>query len=77
MFKLTWASVSNKFCPFIIIVPDVYTLFEVYHLLKGYEPKDGSTPAYIEVTNLDGIKIDMSKGLAYAASRRTCSQPPV
>lgn len=71
MYKISWARKSDKFHRTFLIVPDVHALFDVYHIVTGYGLNDGCTPIDIKVTNLDGYEIDMTKGLAEAASSGT------
>lgn len=67
MYKISWGQKSDRFLRVFCIVPNVDVLFDLYHILTGYGRNDGPTPVDIEVTNLDGHVIDMSKGLADAA----------
>lgn len=67
MYKISWAKKSDKFSIKFILVPDVHTLFDIYHIITGYGRKDGCVPIDIKVTNLNGEVIDMSKGLNHVA----------
>lgn len=73
MYKISWARKNDKFHKTFVIVPDVYALFSVYHVVTGYGRNDGSSPVDIVVTNLSGHVVDMSKGLADAAGQGTYS----
>lgn len=73
MFKISWGRKNDKFHQTFILVPDVHSLFEIYHIINGYGTNDGITPTDIKVTNLDGEEIDMKNGLANAASYGTYS----
>jgi len=75
MYKITWSKSSDPFHITYILVPDAYALFSAYFVITGYGRNDGCSPINIKVTNLDGYEIDMSKGLANAASSGTyCSR---
>lgn len=71
MYKISWGRKSDIFHKTYIIVPDVHSLFETHFIISGYGRDDGCTPANIVVTNLDGVVIDITKGLANAASHCT------
>ena len=73
MFKISWARPTDKYHRVFIIVPDVRTLFDTYWVITGYGRRDGMTPVDVQVTNLDGHSVDMSQGLAAAASVGTYS----
>lgn len=71
MFKITWGKRSDRFSRSCIICPDVEALFDAWFVITGYGRDDGCTPINVEVSNLDGVLIDMTKGLADAAGRGT------
>ena len=68
MYKISWVRKSDKFHRTFVIVPDVYALFEIYHIITGYGRGDGISPQNVKVTNLEGDIVDMTKGLPNAAS---------
>lgn len=69
MFKITWGKSSDEFDRVYIIAPDAKSLFAIWFVITGYGRNDGCTPVNVRVTNLDGVEVDMSRGLACAASR--------
>jgi hypothetical protein len=71
MYKISWGKKSDKYHRTFLIVPDVHALFDVYFVVTGYGRNDGCTPVDVTVTNLDGHEIDMTNGLAEAASSGT------
>ncbi len=71
MFKISWGKRSDPLERRFVIVPDVYSLFDLYFVLTGYGRDDGCTPVDVKVTDLDGHEVDMSKGSLYAASQGT------
>lgn len=73
MYKISWARASDKFHRVFVVVPDVHSLFDLYFVLTGYGRRDGCVPIDIQVTNLDGHAVDMTQGLAAAASAGTYS----
>jgi len=73
MFKISWARKSDRFHRTFIVVPCVRALFDAYHIITGYGRDDGCVPIDIKVTNLDGEEVDMTNGLAEAASMGTYS----
>lgn len=72
MYKISWSKPCSGSRAFIL-VSDVHALFDAYWVITGYGRRDGLTPIDIVVTNLDGDVVDMSKGLAAAASYGTYS----
>lgn len=73
MYKISWGRKNDKFYQTFLVVQDVHTLFEIYHVITGYGRDDGCVPVNVLVTNLDGFEVDMSKGLAAVASCGTYS----
>jgi hypothetical protein len=71
MFKVRWGRIADTFDTSMVLVSDAESLFNLYHILLGYGNTDGSVPVNIQVTNLDGRPIDMTKGLADVASQGT------
>jgi hypothetical protein len=71
VFKVSWGTIVDVFDTSLVIVPDANSLFNLYHVLRGYGEFDGCVPANIRVTNLDGIPIDMSKGQSAVAALGT------
>jgi hypothetical protein len=71
MFRISWVRKSDKFHKTFVIVPDVYSLFEAYFVITRYGGDDGCSPTEVIVTNLDGVVVDMSLGMAAVASMGT------
>jgi hypothetical protein len=68
MYKITWNTKPAKYAVVFVLVPDVYTLYEVYEALKQ-SPLVGT----IVVTNLEGDVIDMQKRIHINADKGTSS----
>jgi hypothetical protein len=73
MYKISWARPGDRFYRTFVVVPDVNSLFDVYHLITGYGRNDGCAPVDVIATNLDGHEIDMTAGLSQAAAYGTYS----
>lgn len=66
MYKIQWSRSSDEFYKSFVIVPDIYALFDLYHIFKN-----APRVANVVVTDLDGNTIDMTAGLPDVASRGT------
>lgn len=71
MYKISWGTVTDRHDRTCVLVSSAEALFDLYHLITGYGRKDGRVPADIQVTNLDGVPVDMSTGLANVAGLGT------
>lgn len=68
MYKISWEEKTGDRAFKFVLVPDVETLFSMYHILTGYGRGDGCTPVNIQCTNLDGVAVDMKSGMQDAAA---------
>ena len=67
MYKISWARRSDRFHRTFLLVPDVRALFDVYFVVTGYGRDDGCTPIDVKVTDLDGVDVDMTRGISGVA----------
>ena len=64
MYKITWSRQNDIWHKTYVLVPDAKTLFEAYFIITGYGRGDGCTPTKVTVTTLDGVIVDMTKGIS-------------
>jgi hypothetical protein len=63
LLKLTWQQAADSFQTRTVI-GDPRSIFELWHNLCHGSFSDGVAPKAIAITNLDGVPVDPTKGMA-------------
>lgn len=69
MYKIQWSLPHDEHQKVFVLVPDVYTLYEVWHALTKSDQV-----THLVVSNLSGDVMNMKEGLANVATQGTYSR---